>query len=424
MRRKQPGRRIPSRTACGCERGRQRRLQGGQAEEAAGLCLQSVRCPFNCVPSPRASLSNAHVSKYLLFLSRSGFQGSGLRERGAERAPPGAGDSASSACPSIAAERAAAARGTPAVSGGRAAARSGRRGGGSPGAGLQAGHGSDPQPAGRPRRSPLAAAGSRAGRGAPGAPRGRHLQPRARLREAGRGNKGLRGSGRRVRGERGRGGGRAGLRRAGRGGAGAGSGAGGGSGHAERPAAGGGSGAGTSGAGAPVRRAERAARPAQSRTEPSRGQRAARGCCGCGGGGRCSAVPGAAARRARRRLRALAGGPSAAGRPGLPAAERPMRAGRVEWRRRRPMPGQPGPGGIRWSRSVAEFSFLDPRAVKDLSPAGAGRYGNVSLCTGRGFGYRGWRSPRPARGRLRAARLPARFSPPTSLGCDSSQLEP
>lgn len=207
MRRKQPGRRIPSRTACGCERGRQRRLQGGQAEEAAGLCLQSVRCPFNCVPSPRASLSNAHVSKYLLFLSRSGFQGSGLRERGAERAPPGAGDSASSACPSIAAERAAAARGTPAVSGGRAAARSGRRGGGSPGAGLQAGHGPDPQPAGRPRRSPLAAAGSRAGRGAPGAPRGRHLQPRARLREAGRGNKGLRGSGRRVRGERGRGGG-------------------------------------------------------------------------------------------------------------------------------------------------------------------------------------------------------------------------
>lgn len=115
---------------------------------------------------------------------------------------------------------------------------------------------------------------------------------------------------------------------------------------------------------------------------------------------------------------------AAAGRPGLPAAERPMRAGRVEWRRRRPMPGQPGPGGIRWSRSVAEFSFLDPRAVKDLSPAGAGRYGNVSLCTGRGFGYRGWRSPRPARGRLRAARLPARFSPPTSLGCDSSQLEP
>lgn len=49
--------------------------------EAAGWCLKSVRCPFNCVPSPRAFLSNAHVSKYLLFLSRWGYLFWGAKER-------------------------------------------------------------------------------------------------------------------------------------------------------------------------------------------------------------------------------------------------------------------------------------------------------------------------------------------------------
>lgn len=320
MRRKQPGRRIPSRTACGCERGRQRRLQGGQAEEAAGLCLQSVRCPFNCVPSPRASLSNAHVSKYLLFLSRSGFQGSGLRERGAERAPPGAGDSASSACPSIAAERAAAARGTPAVSGGRAAARSGRRGGGSPGAGLQAGHRSDPQPAGRPRRSPLAAAGSRAGRGAPGAPRGRHLQPRARLREAGRGNKGLRGSGRRVRGERGRGGGARDF--GARDGAGRARAAGPGAARATPSARQRAAGAGRGRAEPGLRYGGRSGRRAPRRAEPSRAEGSARP------GAAAVAVAAGAAPRSPGRQRAVPGGGSALWRagpapPGVPGCRRP-----------------------------------------------------------------------------------------------------
>uniref|UniRef100_A0A8C3FYG0 Zinc finger and BTB domain containing 8A n=2 Tax=Chrysemys picta bellii TaxID=8478 RepID=A0A8C3FYG0_CHRPI len=83
VRRKPLGHHVPSWGACGTagvRRGKRHTGREARAAEAAGLCLQSVRCPFNCVPSPRASLSNAHVSKYLLFLSRSGFQGLGRRD--------------------------------------------------------------------------------------------------------------------------------------------------------------------------------------------------------------------------------------------------------------------------------------------------------------------------------------------------------
>lgn len=192
-------------------RGKQPRLRGEQAEGAAGLRLHSVRCPFNCVPSPRASLSNAHVSKYLLFLSRSGCQGSGLRDQhgAVSRSEPRAG-AGTPHPPPAPPGRAAAARGTQPVSGGCAAprrplglgagagagaARGGLRRGtsGAPGRRQPAGAGgSGGRPgcgaAGRAARAPFAAPGA--------AGRSRARQQRAaRERAAGARREGPRGAG-------------------------------------------------------------------------------------------------------------------------------------------------------------------------------------------------------------------------------------
>ncbi|CAM5105913.1 unnamed protein product [Natator depressus] len=95
-------------------------LRVGEEENAAhaarkrpGLCLlRAERCPFNCVPSPRASLSNAHVSKYLLFPSRSGFQGLGRRDPPLALKPHRARPAGSGIAPPALPGSAAAARGT------------------------------------------------------------------------------------------------------------------------------------------------------------------------------------------------------------------------------------------------------------------------------------------------------------------------